>query len=421
MKKTYLLVLAAILSMGLASCGGGQGGTSDQSASVSQEITDEDYETAINKVKDMPIANVNGQTALTPGFTTKLSGDNNDRVVLTTKQSVNIRGKGTVDVALAWDYDKKQEHASAISGIKDVKNADGSIDEFHKNLYFNYPTDADIDGITFFATLTAGTKTGTANFVVKLEKANIVFEKLTLEQFYTPAANGLFKWNKDDGSIGVNKNAEGADQRYYYVELPCKVIYITPDNNFAIGADGARFVYLYKVDGLGLEVGKYYAIGGEIANYYGNIQLSYISYAEELKNHSTIAEPVLDNVVDIAGIKEFSMVSDKHMYSVELRNVHLKEATTINLTKRGTFVLVDGAGNEITVAYDYHTGSKGGKATEDGTAWKAIVDGLKTTDSIAIKGNLIYADSESNAKFKANGHSWNLMPQISADAISVDK
>ena len=421
MKKTYLLVLAAILSMGLASCGGGNPGGGTESAPVSQGITDEDYETAVNKVKEMPIANIDGQTALTPDFSSTLSGDKNQRVVLTTKQSVNIRGKGTVEVAIAWGYDDKQPDAKAISGIKDVKDAEGNIDEYHKNLYFNYSTEKDIENVTFFGTLTAGTKTATANFKVKLEKANIVFEKLTLEEFYAPASNGLFKWNKDDGSIGVNKNAEGQDQRYYYVELPCKVIYITPDNNFAIGADGARFVYLYKVDGLGLEVGKYYAVGGEIANYYGNIQLSYISYAHELKDHATIAEPVLDNVVDIHDIKGFSMVSDKHMYSVEIRNVHLKEATTINLTKRGTFVLVDGDGHELTVAYDYHTGSKGGKATEEGTAWKAIVDGLKTTDSITIKGNLIYADKESNAKFKASGYDWNLMPQISADAISVDK
>ena len=120
MKKTYLLVLAAILSMGLASCGGGQGGGTE-STPVSQAITDEDYETAINKVKEMPIANIDGQTALTPDFSSTLSGDKNQRVVLTTKQSVNIRGKGTIEVAIAWGYDDKQTDAKAISGIKDVK------------------------------------------------------------------------------------------------------------------------------------------------------------------------------------------------------------------------------------------------------------------------------------------------------------
>lgn len=414
MKHVYLLGLAAILSLGLASCGGGGGDTDSKTDTTTQTSEDpytaEEYQTAVNKMADMPIAMVQGQTALTPSFETKLAVFN--YVTLTTKQAYTIKNKGAIDVSIAWDFDKTQEHASSISMIGDVRTAEGEIDEYHKRISFRYSKEGEISPVKFTARLTAGSASKDIEFIVKLSQNTYNYDKMSVEEFYSTGSNNLFKWCTSDGSIGKNVGPDGQEQDYYYVEIPVKIVYIAADENFAIGADGARFVYLYKINGMNLSVGRYYAVGGEIAQYKGSVQLSYISYADELTDHSAIADPVMDNVVDAETILGYSQCSDKHMYSVKLEGLTLKKKiTSFNMKARGTFVVKQG-GKELTIAYDYHTGAA---ANKEADAWKEALLSLETTDTFNLYGNLIY--NSEDTKFSSSGHSWQVMPMVNASSL----
>ena len=412
MKKLTAFILSLAASMLLAGCGGTAEIDYD---TVKVPETEEQARAAIEVVKDHAIANVKGRS-LTPGVESSLSGDDRDSVTLTTKEEARVKNFGTVEVSISWDYEKSK-YDTIISNIVDAKTAEGEVDPLHKVMYFNYSEDGDLKAeftATYSVTLTNGDKVKEEDdpFKVKLNQVHRVYEEHSIASLYA-VTNGKYCFLNDKNQIGSNKNADGVDQGFYYVQVKGKLLYLAADNNFGVMQDGDLSVYLYKVGELSVlpEVGKYYNVFAEVSQYNGAIQLSYISRMVELEDHSMIEEPVTVHRETVEQIRTYAQVSDKHMYNVSLSNMVYGGGVSADTvpTKRFTFTIKTAGENPktMTVAYDYHT--------QIGADLVAKLKDVQVGADLVIKGRLIYNGSST---FNGNGDKWELLI-LSVDDIQL--
>ena len=419
MKKTKIagLLLTIAAASVLASCGNPE-----------QELAA--CEAALTK----SIATVTG-TPLSSSVTTELSGDSNDIVTVTTKQLVNVDGnKYTVELSWSWDEE--------FNDLITQKAAND--DDTHAKLYFNYPSKAEQENgldAKFKVEAKVNKQVATAEYSVHLAPCTYKFDEMTIAELYALKDSGdTFAFMDDSGEL-ISQN-HGQD--YYYVKVSGKLVYVAPDKNFGILADGNHYVYLYKINKYGdpgaAVVGKYFRISASIAQYYGNIQLSYIKNIEELDDHSNITEPTNFTVTndinekDSAGFKPFysadaistminpvTGVATNPMVQVKVGSSTVMQASTFDAfdgTTRYTFDLKLDDTHTITVAYDYHTGTtdtESGTATREAfkTVLNAVTDG---STKLTVKGCLIF-NNPSNS-IGPDG-AWQIVPLEAGDIVNA--
>ncbi len=419
MKKTRIAgLLLSIATAGvLASCG-----------NPAQELAA--CEAALTK----SIATVTG-TPLSSAVKTELSGDSNDIVTVTTKQVVNVEGnKYTVDLSWSWDEE--------FNDLITQKAAND--DDTHAKLYFNYPSKAEQENgldTKFKVEAKVNKQVATAEYSVHLAPCTYKFNEMTIAELYALKDSGdTFAFMNEDGDrISTNYG-----QDFYYVKVSGKLVYVAPDKNFGILADGNHYVYLFKINKYGdpgaAVVGKYFRISASISQYYGHIQLSYIKNIEELDDHSNIAEPTKLTITnDInekgsAGFKPFyaddtisrmiepiSGVATNPMIGVKSGNTTVMVASTFGAftgAVRFTFDLKLDDTHTITVAYDYHTGksdTKSGTATREAftKVLTAVTDG---STKLTVKGYLTF-NNPSNS-IGPDG-AWQIVPLEAGDIVNA--
>lgn len=421
--KLISVLTGAIFSITLTGCGGrgptSAVPTSEQPTSI-QPTTSQtgNEEKAMNAVMEGNVAAINNTTALIPGQTSELSGDEYDNITVISKQLKKVDGQNyTVEVN--WTY-------TVENVVKSFEPLKGS--ESNKVFYFNYPTQGQADvEFSFTGTPTCNGVTGTAvTFNVKLCAETLVFPEYTLAEILateqkpsaTTEASSTYTGisfthvtNPEKGYWESNNIKPGATFSYMYVTVKGKVMYLSPDGNWGLIADGATYLEIYAGSGTqlmdkyypGLEVGNYVSIRGEMSHYKGNVQLSYISRVSKIEKGS-IADPAdyktLTEAYEFVN-NQFSgdmnaLVSLTGTYNGNLKDSNGGDVSADNLQDaRFTFEVKVGS-KVVSIAYDYHVSKVEEGQPKVFDTYKAFLQGKSVGDPITVKGTMRFVFSGSN-------------------------
>lgn len=213
-------------------------------------------------------------------------------------------------------------------------------------------------------------------------------------------------------------NNEGAEEDYLYVGVKGKVIYLAPDGNWGLLADGDQVLEIYAGAGTKLKpenfpnlANEYVCAWGNISQYLGNVQLSFISKFTKI-NANEITEPTMNYATltesKIAGLKNptsegysshkqfidgFSNSLGKVTGTFVAGSLKDRDGKTVAswdklVDNRFTFELKVGSEN-MTIAYDYHTNIGAKK-----NLFNEYVSVLKAGGNIQVKGTLRYNGSD---------------------------
>ena len=418
-KKLLVLGLSAFAAIGLAACGGDQGGDDLEARKK-----------AVDKVANQGICTSGGEDMIA-GTTSRLEGP--ATLSLARQSQAKIDGK-QYTVEIEWTYDQATYGAPGAEGSVVKKFQVDYNDETHYYVSFNYSTEEDLS----FA-LKGSLKCGEGaskdvDFAFTLGKMTMVVDPMTHEEFYHVAsvAGGKFKFDNWQGDVGGNKYAY---DNKHYVQIAGKLTYMAPDGNFGYVDNGDRTLALYWPSKGGeyatLQVGHYFEMDCYIATYYGYPQLSNQMNINEIEaTDPRISEPTgtvhaltgkqMNGVwgTDAARINQFS---DWHHKEATIRGTYkagsLDGAGKTDGKNRFTFVIVAEDGTEVTIQHNYHVDNK------TGTIGKPIIDVLNGAGSnlLEVKGRLTYASTESAAPASmdpGNQGGWTLTP-LTADAVKV--
>ncbi len=397
-------LLIGLLSIGvLASCNS-SGGNPEGEAK------------ALSKVLDGGIASIasSGSPLLAQEGDNKnensLSGNDNDALSVTVKQVTKVNNV-SYTVELEWTWAEEYNEVISLSELEG--------DEYHKKMSFVYPGESDKENTTasFKVTGKCGSSTSERTFNVILVKPTIKYDEVTIASLYEANSDNT-NFNIVDTSTGYIKG--NYNQKYYYIAVSGKVIYVAADQNWALIADGKDVLQLYRVDASSdkelVTVGNYIKVWGNMSNGYGNLQLAFVTKVEILEDHSKIADFVeqeipngLNNTKDDKGFRSFfSGISNAVTTFTGTAN------STITFTGKARATLklnLDGAeGNYITIAYDYHVGTPDkSKLNETGEAYKKVFDQVKKGTKLKIRGTMRWSSDSGTNVINAKGH-WTITP-----------
>lgn len=397
-KKILTLVLGLGAALSLASCG---------------ENPEEQMQ-AVEKAIEAGLC-FNGSNFIVEGFTTEFDGDTNEALTLNTKMLRNVNGN-VYTVEISYDFD---ENLGTLT----------QVDEYHSKITWNFPNplskedqkryDAEVKengksdiGDTFTqvtATAKCGSQAKSETYDLKLIHKTKFYDDMTLEQLYAKSEDGSTFAFMNGSEIGTNYG-----QDHFYLSVSGKVVYKSPDSNWGILSDGKYSVEVYQLgkcnDNDKFVEGKYVKVFADIAHYYGNIQLSYVSKVVELEDHSNIQEPV--NYEVTTSINDKNSPEFKAFNSGISNSVATIKGVTVKSTSaskgfdggagRYTFTIVQN-GKEMTVAYDYHV------KTNDGSVQNAYKDILTAVDGKDQKVNITGTLRWSGDGINANGE-WQIVP-----------
>ena len=352
---------------------------------------------------------------------------------LTTKQVV-----GDLYVDFTWAVDENQEYFGKTHHLSDG---------VHDLIELKYKGVGAEDG-TFswkLAKIQCGDAVSNANieYSAKVKNETYVHDKITIGQLievndepFEIVVDGItYKYPSTFKKIDYSENSRNQgsyspfftannpdaaeDSEYYYVSIPGKVIYTSPDGNWGLLADGNNVLEFYSGSGTAFIndnwpnlAEKYIRVEGNMAVYNGNMQLSYVTkiaaLSAEEKATLTEPEPLSYRTMDeaaLAALKVEGFTNEKMAVVYEdggvLMNglaqvsgtyiegtlkVGTEDATPDSLSNsaRCTFDLKVGA-QKITVAYDYHTDRDGKSGV-----MAALKTALKSGSTINIKGTMRY-------------------------------
>lgn len=334
-------------------------------------------------------------------------GDDEDYVMISKKVIVD-----SYTVNITWSIDETQ-----ATFDKKV-----SVDDYHDIIYIKYPEIGAAAG-TFkwsISKIECGSAVSTkanSDYSAKIVAPTIYYRPMTFEQIYanhsedkTVEVGGksytYHSWNENINYEAINKSnqyspwwitglADDAENNYIYAEIKGKVIFLSPDGNWGLLANGDKVVEIYSGSELNLKessfpelANKYVAIKCEVTHYYGNIQCSYIKSIRAIEasevtepdmQYQNLTETVLKSIeIKTGEYKQFSAeVIQNDLVSVTGTVVANSKAVSGN---RFTFDVAVGA-CKVTIAYDYHADgsdkavsnalnaaySKGGQVTIKGT------------------------------------------------------
>lgn len=449
MKKLTLILTTLLASTALAACGGGEeedttggGGEEEQTYKINPKIEggSEDEQTAVLKAVNKQICFKNGTTNILSKNTPDFEEDNGDYIKVTTKQSI-VQNKKTYVVELNWKPDTTSEY---------YKTTEKSDNE-HDLIYFAYKGYDHKDETGTFNWTLESAECGEAhtseapiisykgriiNAKIKHEYKTISFiqevddneKTVTTDKntYYYPSTFTLvdyeYKASEKNYSPYFKYNQpEGTEKNYFYVNVPGQVVYLAPDGNWGLIADGKDFLEIYAGSGTALtttnfpylKVGSKVVISGNVSQYCGNIQLGFITQVNEatVEQAAGIATP--DMTYSPLGNSFFEEVSvlgagmpQKQAISGLMNSLAtftgtfvpgtLKNSGGVSVNPdamqigktRYTFQLQDSDDNKLVVAYDYHVNP--GEGLDDTGVLSAIKAALKSGNPITVKGCMRY-------------------------------
>ena len=327
-------------------------------------------------------------------------------------------------VELNWNYDRAKygdpaykntdkEHKSKF--VNKWMEPDSKDDaRYYTQFYFSTTKDVEFE---FYVDVTCGDATKRVEYSVKLLQLLVNYTDKTLEEVYTTSEDGSYytTWQTEKhGSLYKDDTK--------HLRTKGQAVYVAPDNNFGIMGDGERFIYLYKLNesGFDIEVGKYYQIAGRMGDYKGSVQMSFLSWCEELEEeeHAEVTPAATHLEVTANNLKKyvdeettptaFHHTSDKHVRLAQI-TCKFSKATNFKDGSRGTTTIKDAEGNDFRVAYDYHTAIY--KELNEKTA--SVVN-----KTVVMKGFIIYNTSSSDTWNPLECGSWDFTP-YDANLITV--
>lgn len=470
MKKSRLF-LAAIASFCLAGCSiqdlmfwkkntDDSADTDDGSSkkyALNPEITGgtEAQKTAIlDTLNNKPICNQNGSSTseIFPETTPTLNEDNGDGIKITTKQV-----SGGLTVNLTWTIDETQEYFGARL----------RSDDAHDIIEIKYKGYGHPDGeFTWtLSSLACGEAVAAnANIVYKAKVKNEVYkhDNVKIADIYSitdeekvvdaggtehkwPATFDIIDYDYHDGTTYSpyfkTNNPDATEKQYLYYNVPGKVIYLAPDGNWGLLADGKNVLEIYAGAGTALNEknwpnfgAKYVKVSGNMGQYCGNVQLAFITKVTALtdaeKQEITEPEPLQYRAIEESLLASLNVEG----YTNQKQAVKLADGTCLsNSLGQVTGTLVAGSikdkngnavsniasmannrftfdlqvGNEtLTVAYDYHTDRDASHGL-----FNALKTALQTGGEMTIKGTMRYAGNNSGPFIsEGNNGVWNIVP-----------
>ena len=423
-KRLLVLGLASILTLGLASCGYNE---------------DENFcKQIVKKAASKSLVSANG-VVVSDDSVNQLGGKQSPSLYLTTKQTAkydNQERQATVE--WSWDTENElvpstmegsdylfREHGESI--VKQTKNADAT----HDVMYVRYPVYTDLGQsfeFHFKATVSYKTASQEVEYTVILMRSTIQYDEMSLEEIYAVDASGhyTFLHEEDDGSLKISPNH---DQDYLYVTTRGVITYTTPDLNYSILQAGNYAIELYQFgmcsDSKVIEIGDTVSVSGEIACYYGTVQMSYLSLIDKLAtpmeyDHS---EPDI-TAANMAGDNRWSAFSGQTHRIYNLKNVtyngNVKDsggaavaADKVNPSGRFTFEVKDGD-IVVTIAFDYHTNDKNNNV---GVALKNVLKSATVgSTKLNIRGWLRFSGPDTYS-FSFDG-AYQLVPTSATDVVA---
>ena len=416
MKKTLLLLpLAAML---LTGCGGSSG---KKGAGTKEEQ-------AIEKAKTYDLATVNGSGAIFEDDPVNIGWESghyhNDFLCLTNEVNITDKDTGTkYTVNVAWEYDK------STSFIQQVL----PVDDNHTGVYFTYDENKTQD-FPFKATLTCGSAAAVEmNFKVQLQTKNVKFDHYSIQELYALNSDGNDFELVDHETGYYTANNDPNIMKYACVSTEGKVLYISPDGNWALIGDGDYTLELYAGGALDLKPSRYPAlkvgevvyVETELGSYYGNLQVNFI-FDITAGDASKITEPtgykpMVGTDFDgkhyyeggavglMNGMREINAVyvGNPQQKSGEDEKAPVTDVSKIRNYRFTVEVTVDGV--SMRVAYDYHIDVKGELGFFD--AFKAKVGTWQAGDHIKFKGTVRFVGDTANGyKDNQDDTYWSIVP-----------
>lgn len=441
MKKIIPFLTAALAAVALGACGGND---KPDEPSYKKPTDTKEWTECL----DSTLAAI-GKTDLFPGpagggeINPDVTPSEGGRVELTTKQTLASGNVATIE----WDY----EYDKAKVEYEFAGDDSHKILEFKHELkggadqYFNFTIKriiigeyaletADLEAL--YKTLLED-QTENLKYVVTLHPYTYKYESLKIADInkLNTAGDGYdaIDYTKDSPYFRTIE-----EQPYRYCSIKGKVIYMAETMNWGILADGDEMteVYFGSDDASrakyfpGLKVGKYCEVVGNLGQYKGNFQFSFIQRAHEISDHSMIAEPGAYKKYDAAAISALELASGNHEYVIAGMFNSLGEVTgtykagslkagsktvdSITTNQRYSFIMMVG-GKEMSISYDYHIG-KNAKGEDE----SFFLDKLKSvvadsTTEHTIKGTMRYEGKDVSPKKGKGEGKWALVPFFPED------
>lgn len=480
--KLSKLLLVGFATMALAGCDLFGKKTDDEEPeeyALMPEVTggtEEDKNAIYDALNNKPICQKNGTSVsnIRPNKQATLEEDEGDNVKLTLKQTAKSK-----TVVFTWACSDSQEYFGGFLNPSD--------DQFHQFIeinYKHYAAKTEEGSLTWSISKIQCGDAVAANPGVSY-RAKIINEQInhpdvhisdvyafssdTYEHDYTDGTHLKFPSTFD--VVDYDKEYEQApspyyrttdpeaEKKYYYCNVFGKVIYLAPDGNFGLIADGNDVLEIYAGAGTALKesnfphlkVGNVVKITGNLSQYCGNMQLGFITKVVEAPASSITAPS--NEFREITESKIASLTKSgftTQSQAVKLDDVNMmgslrtvtgtyvadsmknctgkaEESTkwpsiapgSMDATKRIMFKIAVGSA-QYTVYYDKHSNS-----TSD-NIFAALKSKLEAGGSITIKGfSRYFGDNEDGGSFAQEGKTaatgyasgWTIVP-FSASHIS---
>lgn len=388
--KKRLLFLPLIAAFALTGCDlfGGKKDSTDGDGSQTSKWdiecefasgTEEEKNAILKAVNQLSICATGSVSSVFPDIELRLTEEKNDYIKLTKQQAV-----GSLTVNLEWSVDKSQ------ATFKSMDDTDGN----HYMIQLNYPGFGNPDTefkwslgkATCGSAVTSDTKCAyKATLVGAIHKIHEVSigelyqfteTSQTFDGHTFPSTSHLFDYtNSDGGAYSIWWNTEAAPNtpdNFYYVKVAGKLVYMSPDGDWGLLADGDHIIEIYSGSGKDLKPeyfpglkddNVYVKVAGNMGTHYGNLQLGYITAIEKLTDAEIAAlhapgtfNEVSASVYHTNHDKQFAAALEPNSLKKMSGTLIAGSAEGEGLTKAGKrFSFKIQVGEEtLTVAYDYH-------------------------------------------------------------------
>ena len=422
-----------------------EGGTEEQKLAI------------LDTLNNKPICNQNGKktSEILYDIQPTLNEDDGDGIKLTTKQ---VQPAGQVEIT--WTIDETQAYFGArlksddAHDIVDIKYQGYGVADGVFTWSLTSLVCGEAHTVDFKLDYSAKTK----NEVYKHDDVKIAdIYKMTQEKLVVKDASDAvinqweatfdcidYAFHADAGKYSpyyATNNPDATEAQYLYLNVPGKVVYLAPDGNWGLLADGKNVMEFYAGSGTALTeknwpnlANKYVKISANMAQYCGNLQLGFVTKITALtaEEKAQIAEPepiVYEQITEsiLAGLKVEG-------YTCEQQAVKLPDGTCMSnvlAQVSGTYVansLKDKNGDAIavnsmvpaarytfeiqvgeqklTVAYDYHTDKAGNNGF-----FNALKAALNAGGAMTVKGTMRYSGNNSGPFISVgNKGVWNIVP-----------
>lgn len=396
------------------------------------------------------VAHGDADEPLIPTSEKVLKEDEGANISVTTKnKSAKAEDKSKHEVSFTWKIESPNGY------LDSVKDMDDGVTKYVYPKYKGYSYKTETGKITLEVTkITCGGATATnpgIKYTVSVQNEQYHHNDVTIAQINAvteetktvkvndsttvkyPSTFDMVNYEVEAGSKSYSPyfkkdplNA-GMEKQYYYVNVKGKIIYASPDGNWALLADGDQVIELYSGNALDLDATHYPAmaqndgwviVSGNLSQYNGNIQIGFITKINPLADHTGCTEPTL-NYKDV----DFSkfVIDDSFGYECQKQAIdgfsnslaHVtgkisKGPDSMSKGSRFTFELKTANNDVITVAYDYHTDKSG-----DVGLFDKLEDLVKnhSTDTVTIKGTMRYTGNNTNPfTLAGNKGAWQIVP-----------